>query len=81
MTFQAALTAIGSSEDSSHAPSAPVWLVHVYGTFGVRMGQPPRLPGGPTTSTSSATATTPGPPRSYFVIIEAITGEVAVDNY
>ena len=80
MTFQAAPTAIGSSEDYAHAPSAPVWLVHVYGTFGVPMGRPPRILG-TTAPTTSAPLTTSPSRRSYFVIIDAITGEVAVENY
>jgi hypothetical protein len=85
MSFQAALTAIGSSQDySSHAPSAPVWLVHVYGMFASGKVPPPTQAtadlGTTTTSTTSVTSTTP-PPPSYFEIIDAVTGAVIVQNY
>ena len=86
MSFQAALTAIGSSQDYSHAPSAPVWLVHVYGMYGGGRKVPPPTRansdlGATTTSTQSATSTTSPPPPNYFVIIDAVTGQLIVLNY
>jgi hypothetical protein len=83
MSFQAALTAIGSSADYSHALSAPLWLVHVYARFaGGRLVPPPTRAtadlGGKTTS---ATSLTTPPPPNYFVIIDAVTGQVIVENY
>jgi hypothetical protein len=83
MSFQAALDAIGSSPDYSHAPTAPVWLVHVYGAFADRRSLPaPRDLGATTTSAPPATSTTVVLTSwNYFVIIDAITAQVIVENY
>ena len=86
MSFQAALTAIGSSPDYSHPPSAPVWLVHVYARFaGGRLIPPPTRAtadlGATTTSATSPTSTMLPPPPNYSVIIDAVTGQTIVENY
>jgi hypothetical protein len=78
MTFEQAERAIGSGVDYSLGGSAAVWLVHVYANFGSPHGSPPRPPWAPTTTTPQ---TTPTPQPSYFVIIDAATGRVVVENY
>jgi hypothetical protein len=77
MTFEQAEHAIGSGEDFSLGDSAPVWLVHVYGDFNGKEGPPPRPPWAPTTPATTASTS----PPSYFVVIDAATGRVAIENY
>jgi hypothetical protein len=78
MALDQAERAIGSSEDFSLGASAPVWLVHVYADVAGRRGSPPRPPWAPTTTTPVTRSTVP---PNYFVIIDAATGRVVVENY
>jgi hypothetical protein len=77
MTFAQAERTLGSGEDFSLGDSAPVWLVHVYGDFNGKEGPPPRPPWAPTTPATTASTS----PPSYFVVIDAATGRVAIENY
>jgi hypothetical protein len=72
MTFQAALSAIGSSPDYSLDASAPVWLVQVFAAPAATWSIPPK-PGQTTTTESSAL-------RTYSTIIDATTGRLVVVN-
>ena len=78
MSFQDALTTIGSSPDYSLGGSAPVWLVHVYADVAGRKEPPPRPPWA-TTATTQVTATASRP--NYFVIVDAASGRIVVENY
>jgi hypothetical protein len=77
MTFVQAERALGPDEDFSLGDSAPVWLVHVYGDLNGKDEPPPRPPWAPTTPPTTASTS----PPSYFVIVDAATGRVAIENY
>jgi hypothetical protein len=78
MDFQDALTTIGSGADYSLGSSAPVWLVHVHANVAMRKQPPPRPPWAATTTTPQKASTSP---PNYFVIVDAATGRVVVENY
>jgi hypothetical protein len=78
MTFERAERAIGSGEDYSLGSAAPVWLVHVHANIAVGRQPPPRPPWASTTTTPTTASTSP---PNYFVIVDAATGRVVVENY
>jgi hypothetical protein len=77
-TFARAQRAIGSGVDYSLDSSAEVWLVHVYANVAMGMQPPPRPPWAATTTTP---VTASASPPNYFVIVDAVTGRVVVENY
>jgi hypothetical protein len=82
MSFQSALSAIGSSPDYSLAPSAPVWLIHVYAEPASGISRPPSMATAPQAGPALAdaeTTTTAPPILSYYAIIDGASGRLVVE--